>query len=211
MAQALEGSLKRLGTDRVDLYWMHAWDELTPIEEVMRAFDDFVRAGKVLYIGISDAPAWWVARANTLAELRGWTQFVGLQIEYNLIERTPERELLPMAEALGLTVTPWSPLAGGWLTGKYAGKSKEEKRLDKTPQFARRTERNEGHRPDSGQGRESRRKISRAGRAQLAARAAQHDSDHRRAETVTVGGQFELRQMVVEREATRAIGRGQPD
>jgi aryl-alcohol dehydrogenase-like predicted oxidoreductase len=142
MAQALHGSLKRLGTDHVDLYWMHAWDELTPVEEVMRAFDDFVRAGKVLYIGISDAPAWWVARANTLAELRGWTQFVGLQIEYNLIERTPERELLPMAEALGLTVTPWSPLASGWLTGKYAGKSKEEKRLDKTPQFARRSERN---------------------------------------------------------------------
>lgn len=143
MVQALEGSLNRLGTDYVDLYWMHAWDELTPVEEVMRAFDDLVRAGKVLYLGISDAPAWWVARANTLAELRGWTPFVALQIEYNLIERTPERELLPMAEALGLTVTPWSPLASGWLTGKYAGKAKEERRLDKTPQFARRTERNE--------------------------------------------------------------------
>ena len=142
MVQALEGSLKRLGTDYVDLYWMHAWDELTPVEEVMRAFDDLVRAGKVLYVGISDAPAWWIARANTLAGLRGWTPFVALQIEYNLIERTPERELLPMAEAFGLTVTPWSPLASGWLTGKYAGKSKEEKRLDKTPQFARRTERN---------------------------------------------------------------------
>jgi aryl-alcohol dehydrogenase-like predicted oxidoreductase len=142
MVQALEGSLKRLGTDYVDLYWMHAWDELTPVEEVMRAFDDLVRAGKVLYVGISDAPAWWIARANTLACLRGWTPFVALQIEYNLIERTPERELLPMAEAFGLTVTPWSPLASGWLTGKYAGKSKEEKRLDKTPQFARRTERN---------------------------------------------------------------------
>jgi aryl-alcohol dehydrogenase-like predicted oxidoreductase len=101
-----------------------------------------VRAGKVLYVGISDAPAWWIARANTLACLRGWTPFVALQIEYNLIERTPERELLPMAEALGLIVTPWSPLASGWLTGKYAGKSKEEKRLDKTPQFARKTERN---------------------------------------------------------------------
>ena len=143
MAQALEGSLKRLGTDYIDLYWMHAWDELTPIEEVMRAFDDFVRAGKVLYIGISDAPAWWVAWANTLAELRGWTRFVGLQIEYNLIERTPERELLPMAAALGLTITPWSPLASGWLTGKYAGKAKDERRLDKTPQFMRRTARTE--------------------------------------------------------------------
>ena len=143
MAQALHGSLKRLGTDYIDLYWMHAWDEFTPVEEVMRAFDDFVRAGKVLYIGISDAPAWWIAQANTLAELRGWTPFVGLQIEYNLIERTAERELLPMAAALGLTVTPWSPLASGWLTGKYAGKAKEERRLDKTPQLGRRTKRNQ--------------------------------------------------------------------
>ena len=146
MAQALHGSLKRLGTDHVDLYWMHAWDEMTPVEEVMRAFDDFVRAGKVLYIGISDAPAWWVARANTLAELRGWTQFVGLQIEYNLIERTPETRTVADGRSAGpnFTVTPrWSPLASGWLTGKYAAKSKEEKRLDKTPQFARRTARNE--------------------------------------------------------------------
>jgi len=142
MTEALHGSLRRLGTDYVDLYWMHAWDELTPVEEVMRALDDLVRAGKVLYVGISDAPAWWVARANTLAELNGWTPFVGLQIEYNLIERTPERELLPMAEALGLTVTPWSPLASGWLTGKYAGKAKEARRLDQTPAFAKRTERN---------------------------------------------------------------------
>ena len=142
MAEALHGSLRRLGMDYVDLYWMHAWDELTPVEEVMRALDDLVRAGKVLYVGISDAPAWWIARANTLAELRGWTPFVGLQIEYNLIERTPERELLPMADALGLTVTPWSPLASGWLTGKYAAKARDERRLDKTPQFARPTERN---------------------------------------------------------------------
>jgi aryl-alcohol dehydrogenase-like predicted oxidoreductase len=143
MTQALHGSLKRLGTDHIDLYWMHVWDELTPVEEVMRAFDDFVRAGKVLYVGISDAPAWWVARANTLAEWRGWTPFVGLQVEYNLIERTSERELLPMAEAFGMSVTPWSPLAGGWLTGKYIGRSKEEKRLDKTPDFSRRNARNE--------------------------------------------------------------------
>jgi len=142
MTEALHGSLQRLGTDYVDLYWMHAWDELTPVEEVMRALDDVVRAGKVLYVGISDAPAWWIARANTLAELRGGTPFVGLQIEYNLIERTPERELLPMADALGLTVTPWSPLASGWLTGKYAGKAKEARRLDQTPAFAKSTERN---------------------------------------------------------------------
>ncbi|MGH8024629.1 MAG: aldo/keto reductase, partial [Limisphaerales bacterium] len=102
---------------------------------VMRAFDDLVRAGKVLYIGISDAPAWWVARANTLAEWRDWTRFVGLQIEYSLVERTPERELLPMARALGLTLAAWSPLGSGLLTGKYAKGSTEEKRLDKAPHF----------------------------------------------------------------------------
>jgi aryl-alcohol dehydrogenase-like predicted oxidoreductase len=141
MIEALHGSLRRLGTDYIDLYWVHAWDEMTPAEEVMRALDDLVRAGKILYAGISDAPAWWIARANTLAELRGWTPFVGLQIEYNLIERTVERELIPMAAALGLGVTAWSPLASGWLTGKYLGKSKEQKRLEQTPQFARRTER----------------------------------------------------------------------
>jgi aryl-alcohol dehydrogenase-like predicted oxidoreductase len=141
MVEALHGSLQRLGTDYVDLYWVHAWDEMTPVEEVMRALDDLVRAGKILYVGISDAPAWWIARGNTLAELRGWTPFTGLQVEYNLIERTVERELIPMAGALGLGITAWSPLASGWLTGKYIGKSKEEKRLEKTPQFARTTER----------------------------------------------------------------------
>ena len=142
MVEALNASLKRLHQDYVDVLWMHVWDELTPIEEVMRAFDDLVRAGKVLYIGISDAPAWWIARANTIAEWRGWTQFTGLQIEYNLVERTSERELMGMAEALGLTVTAWSPLASGLLTGKYAKGSKEEKRLDKTPQFKDLSERN---------------------------------------------------------------------
>jgi aryl-alcohol dehydrogenase-like predicted oxidoreductase len=119
MAQALDGSLKRLNTDYVDLYWLHAWDFLTPIEEVMRALDDMVRAGKVLYVGVSDTPAWIVSQANTLAELRGWTPFVALQIEYSLIERTPERDLLPMARAFDMAITPWSPLAGGILTGKY--------------------------------------------------------------------------------------------
>jgi aryl-alcohol dehydrogenase-like predicted oxidoreductase len=114
----VEASLKRLQTDYIDLYWLHIWDQMTPIEEVMRAFDDLVRQGKILYAGVSDMPAWLVARGNTLAELRGWTAFVGLQIEYSLIERTPERELLPMAAELGLGVTAWSPLAGGVLTGK---------------------------------------------------------------------------------------------
>src|SRR5207247_9169534 len=90
MMQSVEGSLKRLKTEYIDLYWLHVWDAMTPVEEVMRAFDDLVRQDKVLYVGVSDAPAWWVAQANTLAQLRGWTPFVGLQIEYSLIERTPE-------------------------------------------------------------------------------------------------------------------------
>jgi aryl-alcohol dehydrogenase-like predicted oxidoreductase len=118
MMQSIEASLKRLKTDYIDLYLLHIWDQITPIEEVMRAFDDLVRQGKILYAGVSDMPAWLVARGNTLAELRGWSAFVGLQIEYSLIERTPERELLPMAADLGLGVTAWSPLAGGLLTGK---------------------------------------------------------------------------------------------
>ncbi len=119
MVQALNASLKRLNTDYVDIYWVHAWDQITPLEELMRALDDMVRAGKVLYVGFSDAPAWVVARANTLAEERGWTIFTGLQIPYSLLERTPERELLPMAKTLDLTVAAWSPLGGGILSGKY--------------------------------------------------------------------------------------------
>lgn len=132
MVQSVEGSLKRLNTDYIDVLWLHTWDFMTPPEEVMRAFDDLVRAGKVLYIGISDAPAWVVSQCNTLAELRGWTQFIGLQIEYSLIQRTPERELLPMARSLDIGVTAWSPLASGWLTGKYTkgNSTAEERRLD---------------------------------------------------------------------------------
>ncbi len=119
LAQSLDASLVRLGTDYVDLYWVHAWDPMTPIDELMRALDDAVRAGKILYAGISDAPAWAVAQANTLADWKGWTPFVGLQIPYSLLERTPERDLLPMAEALDIAVTPWGTLGGGVLTGKY--------------------------------------------------------------------------------------------
>ncbi len=131
MVQALEASLRRLGTDYVDLYWLHAWDYTTPVEEVMRALDDLVSSGKVLYVGISDTPAWIVSQANTLADLRGWTRFVGLQIRYSLIDRTAERELMPMARALDLAVTPWSVLGAGVLSGKYnrdkgaAGRAKE--------------------------------------------------------------------------------------
>src|SRR5277367_1517003 len=126
MMQAVEASLKRLQTDYIDLYWVHIWDAITPVEEVMRGLDDLVRQGKVLYAGISDAPARWIAQANTLAELRGWTEFIGLQIEYSLIERTVERELIPMAKALNVGVTAWSPLASGILTGKYQGAGPSE-------------------------------------------------------------------------------------
>lgn len=119
LVQSLEASLRRLDTDYLDLLWVHAWDYMTPVEEIMRGLDDLVRAGKVLYVGISDTPAWIVSRANTLADLRGWSPFVALQIEYSLVERTPERELLPMARALDLAVTPWGILGSGVLTGKY--------------------------------------------------------------------------------------------
>ena len=121
MMQAVEASLKRLRTDYIDLYWVHIWDAITPVEEVMRGLDDLVRQGKALYVGISDVPAWWIAQANTLADLRGWSRFIGLQIPYNLIERTVERELIPMAKALDIGVTAWSPLSNGVLTGKYHG------------------------------------------------------------------------------------------
>jgi aryl-alcohol dehydrogenase-like predicted oxidoreductase len=134
MIQSLEASLKRLNTYYIDLYWVHAWDPLTPIEEMMRALDDMVRAGKILYIGISDARAWIVSQANTLANLKGWTEFTGLQIEYSLIERTPERELLPMADALDIGVTAWSPLAGGVLTGKYNKNSRREQQQQQPQQ-----------------------------------------------------------------------------
>jgi len=126
MMQAVEASLKRLQTDYIDLYWVHLWDQITPVEEVMRGLDDLIRQGKVLHVGISDAPAWWIAQANTLAQLRGWSPFVGLQIEYSLIERTIERELVPMAKALNLGLTAWSPLARGVLTGKYHGHGSPE-------------------------------------------------------------------------------------
>jgi aryl-alcohol dehydrogenase-like predicted oxidoreductase len=126
MVYSLEQSLKRLKTDYIDLYWLHAWDFLTPVEEIMRAFDDMISAGKILYIGISDTPAWIVSQANTLAELKGWTQFIGLQVEYSLIQRDPERDLIPMANAFGMTVTPWGALGGGALTGKYLKKKSDE-------------------------------------------------------------------------------------
>lgn len=115
LVRALDASLRRLRTDHVDVYWVHSRDVLTPVEEVMRALDDQVRAGKVLYVAVSDWPAWEVAQANTLADARGWTAFAAQQVPYSLLERTPERELQPMARGLGLATLAWSPLAGGRL------------------------------------------------------------------------------------------------
>jgi aryl-alcohol dehydrogenase-like predicted oxidoreductase len=132
MRRSVEGSLKRLGTDYIDLLYLHMWDYTTPVDEVMRALDDLVRAGKVLYAGISDTPAWVVSRANMLAELRGWTPFVAYQGEYSLASRTPERDVLPMAEALGMTFLGWGLLEGGELTGKYNTPSDEPKRSKET-------------------------------------------------------------------------------
>jgi aryl-alcohol dehydrogenase-like predicted oxidoreductase len=126
MMDAVHASLKRLGTDYIDLYWVHVRDFMTPIEEVMRGLDDLVSQGKVHYVGISDTPAWEVARANTLATLRGWTPFVGLQIRYSLLDRAVERELLPMAKELDLGVTPWDTLGSGILTGKYNSATKDK-------------------------------------------------------------------------------------
>jgi aryl-alcohol dehydrogenase-like predicted oxidoreductase len=129
MVQSVESSLKRLKTDYIDLLYLHAWDFYTPIEEVMRGFDDLVRSGKILYAAVSDTPAWIVSRANTIAELRGWTKFIALQIEYSLLERTPERDLLPMAKNMDIAITAWAPLAGGALTGKYLSGNPKSKRL----------------------------------------------------------------------------------
>jgi len=119
MMRSVEESLRRLQTDFIDVLYLHIWDDLTPIDEVLRGLDDLVKQGKINYAAISDTPAWMVAKGNTLAELMGWSQFVALQVEYSLLQRTPERELIPMAKHFGMTVTPWAPLAGGALTGKY--------------------------------------------------------------------------------------------
>ncbi|MEU4656721.1 aldo/keto reductase [Streptomyces sp. NPDC023723] len=119
LATSVEASLRQLNTDYIDLLYLHVWDFTTPVEEILRGLDDLVRQGKVLYVAISNAPAWQVSRMQAVADLRGWSPLVALQIEYNLIERTGERDLIPMARELGLGVIPYSPLAGGVLTGKY--------------------------------------------------------------------------------------------
>jgi aryl-alcohol dehydrogenase-like predicted oxidoreductase len=148
--RALHGSLKRLNTDYIDLYWLHAWDTVTPVEEVVSTLNDLVRAGKIRYYGFSDTPAWYVARAQTLAEKDGQERAIALQLEYSLVQRDIEREHVPVSQELGLGICPWSPLAGGLLTGKYRrqGNSGEgEGRLEITkdvdnPTLKRFTERN---------------------------------------------------------------------
>ncbi|MFJ2262775.1 aldo/keto reductase [Streptomyces sp. NPDC087844] len=117
---SVEASLRQLNTDYLDLLYLHVWDFTTPVEEILRGMDDLVRQGKVLYVAISNAPAWQVSRMQAIADLRGWSPLVALQIEYNLTERAGERDLIPMAREMGLGVIPYSPLAGGVLTGKYS-------------------------------------------------------------------------------------------
>jgi len=119
MIRSVNESLKRLHTDYIDVFWVHMWEFTTPVDEVMRGLDDLVRSGKVHYVGISDTPAWVISRSNMLAELRGWSQFVALQVEYSLLQRGAERDLLPMAKTLDMAVTPWGVIGGGALTGKY--------------------------------------------------------------------------------------------
>lgn len=119
MMRSIKDSLWRLNTDYIDVLWLHIWDSWTPTEEILKGLQDLITRGMVHYIGISDTPAWIVSQANTMAELRGWNQFIGLQIEYSLIQRTVEAEFFPMAKSFGMTITPWAPLAGGALTGKY--------------------------------------------------------------------------------------------
>ncbi|MGA2397048.1 MAG: aldo/keto reductase [Steroidobacteraceae bacterium] len=120
MVRSVEDSLKRMKTEYIDLYYLHMWDFRTPVDEILRAFDDLVRAGKILYPGLSDLPAWQASRMQAMAELRGWSQFCALQISYSLTERTVEREMIPMAAEMGMGVCPWSPLGGGVLSGKYS-------------------------------------------------------------------------------------------
>lgn len=137
IVSSCENSLRRLQTDYIDLYWLHNWDVHTPIDETMAALDDLVRAGKVRYLGVSDTPAWKVVEANLTARFRGWSSFIGLQIEYSLLERSVEQELVPMALELGLGITPWSPLKSGALSGKYTrenhGKNQSDRGLFISP------------------------------------------------------------------------------
>lgn len=146
--RAIEASLRRLQTDFIDLYWLHCWDTVTPVEEVVRTLTDLVREGKIRYYGFSDTPAWYVARAQTIAEREGTERLIALQLEYSLVERNIEREHIPVAQELGIGICPWSPLASGFLSGKYqrdGASGQGEGRLEITkgdPRFVRFSERN---------------------------------------------------------------------
>ena len=129
LMHSIHQSLKRLNTAYIDILWLHAWDFKTPCEEIMKGLEDLIRQGKIHYIGISDAPAWVIAKCNMLAELRGWSSFVGMQMQYNLIERTIERELIPLAIDSDMSILAWGPLASGILTGKYNQNSNSKNRL----------------------------------------------------------------------------------
>src|SRR6201996_8971211 len=126
-----EQSLRRLQTDYIDLYWLHNWDAHTPMDETMAALESLVQAGKVRYIGVSDTPAWKIAEANMIARFRGWSAFIGLQIEYSLLERSVEQELVPMAKEFGLGIPPWSRLKSGALSGKYTRKNAGQIKADR--------------------------------------------------------------------------------
>jgi aryl-alcohol dehydrogenase-like predicted oxidoreductase len=149
MVTSLDTSLRRLGTDYIDLYWLHFWDTFTPVEEVMSTFDALVRSGKVRAIGLSDVPAWYAAKAHTLATTRGWDPVMALQMEYSLVERNIEREHIPAAKEMGMGLIPWSPLAGGFLTGKYSRAEDDtldgEGRYTRSARFAYRQKYSERH------------------------------------------------------------------
>jgi aryl-alcohol dehydrogenase-like predicted oxidoreductase len=147
--RALEKSLRKLQTDFIDLYWLHAWDLVTPVEEVVSTMSDLIAEGKIRYYGFSDTPAWYVARAQTLAEQQGKQRLIALQLEYSLLERNIEREHIPAAQELGLGICPWSPLAGGLLSGKYTregnsgkGEGRLSTQASRNPAFAKFSERN---------------------------------------------------------------------
>jgi aryl-alcohol dehydrogenase-like predicted oxidoreductase len=131
MMRSVEESLRRLKTDRIDLFWLHVWDFTTPVDELLRAFDDLTTAGKVLYVGVSDTPAWEISRANAMADLLGMTPFIAIQVEFSLLERSAENDLLPMAKALDLGITAWSPLAGGMLAQRSAEREKDRQRPER--------------------------------------------------------------------------------
>ena len=184
--RAVEASLKRLNTDYIDLYWLHAWDTMTPAEEVMSTIDALVRDGKVRYFGMSDIPAWYAARAHTIAELRGWEKISAFQLEYSLIERSIEREHIPLAQELGIGLCPWSPLASGFLTGKYrrAAGEGETRRLDLMPAGTPLCPLRHAAQPGGGRGscrgRRADRPSAGRGRAQMADRPPGRHLDHPR-------------------------------